>query len=136
MLEELITAANNGDKEISFTDFALASMMAARGFVTLGEKCRGWKRGPFMVNGTITRAGWRALLMHSYRCWGCGDHTTGTKSKVREYDCCPSCIERCTETNKSNNEPDDDPGPFRARPVRAWRQIKSVEFAEAETVNA
>jgi hypothetical protein len=52
-----------------------------------------------------------------YGCPGCGDPTTGSRSEEngQEYDCCPCCIERETESRKVHSEPDEDFGPWEER---------------------
>lgn len=107
-VQDLIGGGNMVDDDGSFgcRSKARAAGMVKLGLATLDAVSYGvhWM--------TITEAGTKALKSVAYCCWGCGDWTTGTRSRIREYPCCPDCIRRVTNMREPD---DDDPGPFRPR---------------------
>jgi hypothetical protein len=126
-LEELLNAVNDefdGPFEANVMP-ALAPGLIAAGWVEKLEDApdRYPQFGPLC---RVTDAGRAVIEAHAYRCWACGDWTTGTASAVRTYEACPSCIERETERRGRDREDDDDPGPF-----RPWLRLASGVQAAA-----
>jgi hypothetical protein len=68
-----------------------------------------------------------------YGCPGCGDPTTGSLSESTgtEYDCCPSCIDRATESIADMDDPDKGPWRLRA-PLRRCPKCRGTSSVSIE----
>jgi hypothetical protein len=103
----------------------LVRSLARRGWATFERGINYFKTSH--ANFVLSQDGLEQVQLWAYGCMGCGEFTTGTVSPVREYACCPNCVDRETERRGAREEDDDDPGPFLPRPY-APAEILNLEF--------